>query len=155
MHISRRAHRAFGVDGQRAVAGGRGAAEREQDKKEKNVGWGDVVGSIVASATSTETVHHALLDLFPSEKYFRLIRSRTRRKSMRRGRGSSHCSSRLQRTTSRPSEERFETVARILRPKTPRSLWRRFRDALREEIQVLQTTMDDDLYLPNNPDFLK
>lgn len=125
--------------------------ETGKKEKEKNMGWGDVVGSIVASATSTETVHHALLDLFPSDKYFRF----------------NPVTDSTQIDETRPDQlalfvkdskdyiaangEQFETVGRILRPKTPRSLWRRFRDALREEIQVLQTTMNDDLYLPNNP----
>lgn len=132
------------------VAAGIETGKKEKEK-EKGMGWGDVVGSIVASATSTETVHHALLDLFPSDKYFRFnpVTDSTQIDETRPDQLALFVKDSKDYIAA--NAEQFETVGRILRPKTPRSLWRRFRDALREEIQVLQTTMNDDLYLPNNP----
>lgn len=123
-------------------------AANEEAKTKQKVGWGDVVGSIVASATSTETVHHALLDLFPHEKYFRFnpVTDNTQIDATSQRELSSFVKDAKDYIVA--NKEEFDLVARILRPKTPRSLWRRFRDALLAEIQELQTA-DDDLYLPN------
>lgn len=123
-----------------------GAAADGDDEKGKSVGWGDVVGSIVASATNTEGVHYALDDLFPKSKYFRF--------------NPVTCSNEIDETSAEKladfvrdaqeyierNPERFAEAARLLRPKTSRSLWRRFRDALGEELSAL-SAIEDDVYL--------
>eukprot|EP00178_Gracilaria_changii_P018736 TRINITY_DN5387_c0_g1_i1.p1 TRINITY_DN5387_c0_g1~~TRINITY_DN5387_c0_g1_i1.p1 ORF type:complete len:798 (+),score=107.91 TRINITY_DN5387_c0_g1_i1:3283-5676(+) len=125
------------------------AVQEENEDGKKNVGWGDVVGSIVASATATEVVHHAMQDLFPEDKYFRFNPTtentqidETHPETLATFVKEAH-------EYIASNREDFERVARILRPKTPRSLWRRFRDALSKELQELQSGSDDDLYLPN------
>lgn len=116
------------------------------EEKLKAVGWGEVVGSIVASATSTEAVHHALSDLFPQSKYFRFnppTRS-TEIDEVRPEKLADFVSDATRYIEN--NSERFAEAARTLRPKTSRSLWRRFRDALAEELQAL-SSIEDDVYL--------
>lgn len=116
------------------------------DDKMKAVGWGQVVGSIVASATSTEAVHHALSDLFPNSKYFRFNPSTrsTEIDETSPDKLADFVNDAI--THIEENRERFAEVARALRPKTSRSLWRRFRDALSEELQAL-SSVEDDVYL--------
>jgi hypothetical protein len=118
----------------------------EGEEKMKAVGWGDVVGSIVASATSTEHVHHALSDLFPESKYFRfnpetssneIDETRPEKLADFVRDAQKHIES---------NHERFAEVARTLRPKTTKSMWLRFRDAVAEEITAL-AAIEDDVYL--------
>ena len=113
------------------------------------MGWGDVVGSIVASATSTETVHHAIQDLFPEDKYFRFNPTTDSTQIDETAPETLAMFVKEAQDYIAANVDKFDRVARILRPKTPQSLWRRFRDALRKEIQELESTYwDDDLYLP-------
>lgn len=124
-------------------------SEEEEGKGKKNMGWGDVVGSIVASATSTETVHHAMQDLFPEDRYFRFnpVTDSTQIDEI-----SPETLAMFVKEAQEYIEQnlgKFDKVARILRPKTPQSLWRRFCDALRKEMRDLESSAwDDDLYLP-------
>lgn len=124
--------------------------QEDLENEKKNMGWGDVVGSILASATSTEVVHHAMQDLFPKDKYFRFnpVTDSTQIDETHPDTLASFVKE--AREYMEANAEDFDTVARILRPKTPTSLWRRFRDALGKELQELQNSAwDDDLYLPN------
>ncbi|KAI0566146.1 hypothetical protein FGB62_12g119 [Gracilaria domingensis] len=125
------------------------AVQEENEAGKKNVGWGDVVGSIVASATATEVVHHAMQDLFPEDKYFRF--NPTTENTQIDETHPETLATFVKEAHEYIANNRkdFEKVARILRPKTPRSLWKRFRDALGKELQELQSGSDDDLYLPN------
>lgn len=126
-----------------------GMEEGEEEKVKKNMGWGDVFGSIVASATSTETVHHAMQDLFPDDKYFRFnpITDSTQ---------IDETSPETLATFVKEAQhyiaqnlDKFDEVAHILMPKTPQSLWRRFCEALRKEMEELENSAwEDDLYLP-------
>lgn len=121
---------------------------REEDEK-KNVGWGDVVGSIVASATSTETVHYAMQDLFPKDKYFRFNPITDSTQIDETHPETLAMFVKEAQVFIEDNHDEFATVAQILRPKTPRSLFRRFRDAMRKEIQELENSAwHDDLYLP-------
>lgn len=122
----------------------------EEENEKKNMGWGDVVGSIVASATSTEVVHHAMQDLFPKDKYFRFNPTTDSTQIDETHPDTLASFVKEARDYIRANQTDFDLVARILRPKTPRSLWRRFRDALGKEMQELEeSAWDDDLYLPN------
>lgn len=120
-----------------------------EEENEKKMGWGDVVGSILASATSTEVVHHAIQDLFPPDKYFRFNPTtdstqidETHPETL----ASFVKEAQDYIVTNRPD---FDKVTSILRPKTPTSLLGRFRDALAKELQELKSSAwDDDLYLP-------
>lgn len=126
------------------------AVTGDEELEHKNMGWGDVVGSIVASATSTEVVHHAMQDLFPKDKYFRLNPVTDSTQIDETDEYTLATFVRQARDYIRNNQEEFDLVASILRPKTPRGLWRRFRDALGKEIQELEkTAWNDDLYLPN------
>lgn len=121
----------------------------EEEARKNNLGWGDVVGSIVASATSTETVHHAMQDLFPEDKYFRFNPTTGSTQIDETAPEALAMFVKEAQDYIAANVDQFDRVARILRPKTPQSLWRRFRDALRKEIQELESTYwDDDLYLP-------
>lgn len=121
---------------------------REEEEK-KNMGWGDVFGSILASATSTETVHHAMQDLFPEDKYFRFNPTTDSKQIDQTSPETLAMFVKEAREYIAANLDKFDRVARILRPKTPQSLWQRFRDALRKEIQELESSSwDDDLYLP-------
>lgn len=119
-----------------------------EEEGKKNMGWGDVFGSIVASATSTETVHHAIQDLFPEDKYFRFNPTTNSTQI-------DETSPEMLATFVKEAQDyiatnvdKFDRVARILRPKTAQSLWQRFRDALSKEIQELESSSwDDDLNL--------
>lgn len=114
---------------------GKGA---EEDGEKKNMGWGDVVGSIVASATSTEVVHHALQDLFPEEKYFRFNPTTDSTQIDETHPDTLAEFVREAQEYIAANRDEFETVARVLRPKTSRGLWKRFRDALGKEIGELE-----------------
>ncbi len=119
----------------------------EEDEKAKVVGWGDVVGSIVASATSTETVHHALSDLFPRSKYFR-FNPLTRSSEIDETRPDKLAEFVEEaRKHIEENSDRFDEVAQTLRPKTRQSLWHRFRDAFGEEVSAL-SVVEEDVYLP-------
>ena len=140
-----------GVPIELVVSIGNGHAPEVGNKESKQkVGWGEVFSSIVESATSTETVHHALVDLFPPDKYFRFnpLTDSTQIDETRPDqlalfvKDSKHYI--------KVNSKRFDTVAAILRPKTPRNLWKRFREALSKEIQVLRANMEDDIYLPHS-----
>ncbi|CDF33499.1 unnamed protein product [Chondrus crispus] len=96
----------------------------------RKLGWGDVVGSIVAAATSTEVMHHAMQDLFPRNKYFRFHPTtdstqidETHPDALASFAGEAQAYIREKR-------QDLDLVAAILRPKTPQGLWMRFRDAL-------------------------
>eukprot|EP00177_Eucheuma_denticulatum_P005816 GFKZ01010617.1.p1 GENE.GFKZ01010617.1~~GFKZ01010617.1.p1 ORF type:complete len:799 (+),score=111.98 GFKZ01010617.1:46-2442(+) len=126
------------------------SGEEDIEEKNMNMGWGDVVGSIVASATSTEVVHHAMQDLFPKDKYFRFNPVTDSTQIDETDADTLASFVREAQDYIRANREDFDLVARILRPKTPRSMWRRFRDALSKEMQELKkSAWDDDLYLPN------
>lgn len=119
------------------------------EEGKKNMGWGDVVGSIVASATSTETVHHAVQDLFPKDKYFRFNPTTDSTQIDETAPETLAMFVKEAHAYIEENRDEFDKVARILRPKTPQSLLRRFRDALRKEMQELESsTWHDDLYLP-------
>lgn len=128
-------------------AGGGGGGDDEKERR--GMGWGDVVGSIVASATSTEVVHHALQDLFPGDKYFRF--NPTTDSTQIDETDPAALASFVQEAQDYIAANRgdFELVARVLRPRTPRSVWRRFRDALAKEMHELHASAwEEDLYLP-------
>ncbi len=140
-----------GVPIELVVSIGNGHAPEVGNKESKQkVGWGEVFSSIVESATSTETVHHALVDLFPPDKYFRFnpLTDSTQIDETRPDQLALFVKD--SKYYIRVNSKRFETVAAILTPKTPRNLWKRFREALSKEIQVLRANMDDDLYLPHS-----
>lgn len=121
----------------------------EEEVEQKNMGWGDVVGSILASATSTEVVHHAIQDLFPADKYFR-FNPITRSTQIDETKPETLASFvKEAQEYIKNNKEDFEKVAKILRPKTPRSLWGRFCDAMQKEMQELEISSgNEDLYLP-------
>lgn len=130
-----------------AAAGRRnGTVGEAGDDKGKSVGWGDVVGSIVASATNTEGVHNALDDLFPKSKYFRFNPVTSSNEIDATSPEKLADFVRDARVYIQQNPDRFAEVARLLRPKTNRSLWRRFRDALSEELSAL-SAIEDDVYL--------
>lgn len=96
----------------------------------KNMGWGDVFGSIVASATSTETVHYALQDLMSEDIYFRF---NPKTESMQIDETSVEALAMFVREAQQFIEtnmDRFERVARRLRPNQHTGLWDRFLDAM-------------------------
>lgn len=98
----------------------------------------------MGAATSTETVHNALTDLFPPSKYFR-FNPRTQSNEI-----DEIAEDKLAEFIREAqvyivgNQERFEEAANVLRPKTNRSLWRRFQDALAEELSSLSS--QDDAY---------
>lgn len=100
----------------------------------------------VGAATSTESVHHALSDLFPSSKYFRFNPKTLSSEIDVTAPDKLAGFVKDARVHIEQNSDRFAEVARTLRPKTSRSLWRRFRDALREELSALSSE-EDDVYL--------
>jgi len=101
----------------------------EPDMAAKNVGWADVLSSIISSATSTEHTHHVLADILPSDVYFRLNPT------------TQNCeidvtsTEQLDEWTSEANayiaanQERFEELAGILRPRRTPSWWQRVRSS--------------------------
>lgn len=115
-------------------------------KEVKAVGWGDVVGSIVASATSTESVHHALSDLFPESRYFRFnpVTLSDEIDETHPDKLADFVNDAKRHIDE--NHKRFDEVARILRPEPNVSIWRRFRNALEDELAALSSD-DDDLFV--------
>eukprot|EP00172_Hildenbrandia_rubra_P001858 Plantae.Rhodophyta-Hildenbrandia_rubra.ctg24719.p1 GENE.Plantae.Rhodophyta-Hildenbrandia_rubra.ctg24719~~Plantae.Rhodophyta-Hildenbrandia_rubra.ctg24719.p1 ORF type:complete len:776 (-),score=172.92 Plantae.Rhodophyta-Hildenbrandia_rubra.ctg24719:153-2480(-) len=113
-----------------------------ESRRVKSVGWGDVFGSIVASATSTENVHHALLDLFPGKKYFRFnpVTSSTEIDETRPGKLRFFVEE--SQTYISNERERFEAAADILRPRRKQSLWERFTSAFQSEMKGFEDVLD-------------
>lgn len=107
-------------------------APAEEVDAKKNMGWGDVFGSIVASATSTETVHNALQDLMSDDIYFRF---NPKTVSMQIDETSAEALSMFVREAQEFIEANitmFERVARMLRPNRNLGLWGRFLEVLQE-----------------------
>ncbi|KAK1857523.1 hypothetical protein I4F81_000140 [Pyropia yezoensis] len=107
-------------------------------RRKESLGWNDMIGSIVASATATETVHHALTDVLPSESYHR-FNPETAATSIDETRASV-LAQWVEDSAAYIDRERgrFEAVADILRPTARVSLLQRARDALAAELAYIR-----------------
>lgn len=128
-----------GGGGGKAAAEAAAAALKTVRRKE-SLGWNDMIGSIVASATATETVHHALTDVLPSESYHR-FNPETAATSIDETRASV-LAQWVEDSAAYIDRERgrFEAVADILRPTARVSLLQRARDALAAELAYIRVT---------------
>eukprot|EP00186_Timspurckia_oligopyrenoides_P002214 CAMPEP_0182448056 /NCGR_PEP_ID=MMETSP1172-20130603/23142_1 /TAXON_ID=708627 /ORGANISM="Timspurckia oligopyrenoides, Strain CCMP3278" /LENGTH=933 /DNA_ID=CAMNT_0024644773 /DNA_START=665 /DNA_END=3466 /DNA_ORIENTATION=- len=83
----------------------------------QNVGWNDILSSIIGSATSTEHTHHVLDDTLPKNTYFRL---NPKTKSVQIDETSSERLSEWVADAKEyieANEARFEELSQVLRPK--------------------------------------
>jgi len=123
-----------GVPVEVLVSIGNGKAASGDDAFKDSVGWNDVLGTIIDSATSTEFVHHTLQDLLPPNQYFRFNPSTQHTAIDETDPG------RLAYWVARTHEhieaerDRFEELGAILRPQTPRNLWNQLKNAVSHEL---------------------
>mmetsp|Transcript_34992 Transcript_34992/g.138615 ORF Transcript_34992/g.138615 Transcript_34992/m.138615 type:complete len:717 (-) Transcript_34992:312-2462(-) len=115
-----------------------------QSGKNPGIGWTELLGSIITSATSTEQTHHALEDLMPGDKYFRFNPP-------------TNCTDIDQTDPSRlafwvaeaksyieTETARFERLAQMLRPRKPVGPLAEVREALTEEMEYIKHSADMD-----------
>mmetsp|Transcript_34993 Transcript_34993/g.138623 ORF Transcript_34993/g.138623 Transcript_34993/m.138623 type:complete len:705 (-) Transcript_34993:307-2421(-) len=113
-----------------------------QSGKNPGIGWTELLGSIITSATSTEQTHHALEDLMPGDKYFRFNPP-------------TNCTDIDQTDPSRlafwvaeaksyieTETARFERLAQMLRPRKPVGPLAEVREALTEEVWLARDTLE-------------
>mmetsp|Transcript_21232 Transcript_21232/g.30845 ORF Transcript_21232/g.30845 Transcript_21232/m.30845 type:complete len:669 (-) Transcript_21232:265-2271(-) len=115
-----------------------------QNGKNPGIGWTELLGSIITSATSTEQTHHALEDLMPSDKYFRFnpptnCTDIDETDPSRLAFWVAEAKSYIETETSR-----FEHLARMLRPRKPVSPLAEVREALTEEMEYIKHSAELD-----------
>ncbi|KAJ8902057.1 hypothetical protein NDN08_006465 [Rhodosorus marinus] len=115
-----------------------------QGGKNPGIGWTELLGSIITSATSTEQTHHALEDLMPSDKYFRFnpptnCTDIDQTDPSRLAFWVAEAKSYIETETSR-----FERLAQKLRPRKPVSPLAEVREALTAEMEYIKHSADMD-----------
>ncbi|KAA8492823.1 Calcium-independent phospholipase A2-gamma [Porphyridium purpureum] len=117
----------------------------------KSVSWNDILESVISSATSTESVHHTLSDVLPSEKYFRLNPATRNLEIDETSVEQLEEWVRDAQIFVRESEARFEELASMLRPKdamisgTSKSRsWRRLGSRIWKELVMFKTGLQEE-----------